>query len=104
MPRGKESPIGTEMVNQLGYTQVKTERGWVGKHTLVLEKKLGRQLVSGERATFKDKDKTNFKPDNIQLATSGNAKTIEARIARYEAEIKDREEWIADLKSQLAQR
>jgi hypothetical protein len=101
MPRGQKAEVGTETVNANGYTQVKTATGWVGKHTLVLEEKLGRKLVPGERAIFKDGDRTNLKPENIELAVAGNAKTLQARRARYEAEIQDRRDWIEEIDKQL---
>jgi hypothetical protein len=103
MARGKVAAVGTVTVNQNGYSQTKTEdRGWVATHTLVLERKLGRALVSGERAIFKDGNKANLKPENIELAITSNAKTLQRRIARWEAEIEDRKEWIALAREQLA--
>jgi len=102
MPRGRISPVGTETTNANGYVQVKTEdRGWVGKHTLVLEEKLGRILQPGERAIFKDTNKSNLSPENIELAISGGS-SIRARIARLESEIEDRYGLIKDLRDKLA--
>lgn len=101
MPRGRAAAVGTETTNANGYTQVKTaRRGWVGKHTLVLEEKLGRQLIPGERAIFKDGDKSNLKPDNIELAVAGSS-SIKARIAKLEAEIADRQALLDELRAQL---
>jgi len=101
MPRGKPSPIGTETINANGYTQVKTENGWVGKHVLILEKKLGRKLLPGERAVFEDGSHRNLHPDNIVLAESHKKKSIQARIAKYRKEIEDRQEWIIELEKEL---
>ena len=100
MPRGRTSPVGTETVNANGYTQVKTDTGWTGKHTLVLEEKLGRKLRSGERAIFVDGDKSNLSPDNIELATT-STKSVQSRIAKLQAEIEDRQALIKDLEEEL---
>lgn len=102
MPRGQTAEVGTENVNSLGYTQVKTEdRGWVGKHVIILEKKLGRRLLSGERAVFSDGNKTNLHPDNIVLSGTKTQRSIRARIAKLQAEIEDRQALIKDLESEL---
>lgn len=99
--RGRPSKVGDETTNALGYVQVKTEdRKWVGKHILILEEKLGRRLKANERAVFADGDKTNLKPDNIELVVTGQG-SIHARIAKLQAEIEDRQALIKDLRSQL---
>lgn len=101
MPRGRPAAVGTETVNANGYCQVKTvDRGWVGKHTLVLEAKLGRVLLANERAVFKDGNKSNLDPSNIELSVTGNG-SIQARIVKLRAEIADREALIQDLEQQL---
>jgi hypothetical protein len=101
MPRGRTSELGTETTNALGYTQVKTEEGWVGKHILILQEKLGRKLRSGERAIFSDGDKENLDPDNIILAEPRSARSLRARIAKLQAEIEDRQALIKDLEKEL---
>lgn len=100
MPRGRPCPLGTETVNANGYCQVKTERGWLGKHTLILEKKLGRNLLPDERAIFKDGNKHNLNPDNIELA-GGGQKSLRARIAKLRAEVEDRVALISELEKAL---
>jgi hypothetical protein len=102
MPRGVRSPIGTETVNANGYCQVKTERGWVGKHTLILEKKLGRQLLPGERAVFKDGNKQNLDPANIELAEAMSTRSVKARIVKLQQEVEDRLALIKELEKELA--
>jgi len=100
VPRGRRAELGTETTNANGYIQVKTERGWLGKHTLILEEQLGRQLQSDERAMFKDGNRTNFDPDNIVLAGGSNY-SIRKRIAKLEAEIADRLALLNELKASL---
>lgn len=104
MPRGQASPIGTETINANGYTQVKTESGWIGKHTLILEKKLGRKLRPGESARFKDNNRHNLDPDNIILAEHQGVRSIQAKITKLQAEIEDREEMIKILEKQLEEK
>lgn len=101
MPRGVTSPVGTETTNANGYIQVKTEdRGWVGKHTLILEASIGRQLLPGERAIFKDNNRQNLDAENIELSVTKGS--INAKIARLQAEVDDRIALINDLKAKLA--
>jgi len=102
MPRGKISPPGSITINANGYSQTKIENGkWIGTHVLILEEKLGRKLRAGERALFKDGDKTNLDPDNIILGESYSKSSVLARIARLRAEVDDRLAVIKDLESQL---
>jgi hypothetical protein len=102
LPRGRVSKVGDENTNALGYRQIKTaDRGWIGKHIVILEKKLGRQLRHGERAIFSDSDKTNLHPDNIVLAGTKTQKSIQARIAKLQAEIEDRQAIIKELEEEL---
>lgn len=104
MPRGRTSKVGDENVNALGYRQIKTaDRGWIGKHIVILEKQLGRKLRAGERAIFVDGDKTNLHPDNIVLAGTKTQRSIQARIAKLRAEIEDRQAIITELELELEQ-
>jgi hypothetical protein len=95
MPRGQASELGTETVNQNGYTQVKTERGWIPKHVLTMEEHLGRQLGKGERVRFKNGDRTNWSLDNLELYIVGTRSSSRKRIADLRARI-------AELQAQLA--
>jgi hypothetical protein len=101
MTRGVASKVGDETVNANGYTQVKTEEGWIGKHTLILQSKIGRKLKPGESARFKDGNKANLDPDNIILVEHRSARSIKAKIAKLEAEIADRQAVIDELRAEL---
>lgn len=103
MPKGITSPVGTVTVNANGYSQTKTETGWKGTHTLILEEKLGRRLRPGESARFKDNNRTNLDPENIYLSTSSAYRSIKAKIAKLQAEIEDRQALIKDLELELEQ-
>ena len=83
---------------------MKTTSGWVGKHTLILQEKLGRKLVPGERAIFKDGNKANLDPSNIVLSEAMGTRSLQARIAKLEAEIADRQALVSDLKKELESR
>jgi hypothetical protein len=65
--RGGTSAIGDTMVNKNGYHHTRTETGWRLTHHLIAEKMLGRPLESGERVSFRDNDRTNLDPENIQI-------------------------------------
>jgi hypothetical protein len=88
-------------INANGYSQTKTEKGWQGTHTLILEKKLGRQLRPGERAIFKDNNRRNLDPDNIELTVTSNAKTVKAQLAKLYAKLEDVKGQIAELELEL---
>ena len=66
--RGERHPLGFERVAQNGYHYIKTPQGWKLRHHLVAEKKLGRPVDTMlERVVFKDRDRTNFDPENIEV-------------------------------------
>ncbi len=89
MPRGRAAELGTETVNAMGYTYVKTENGWVGKHFLVAAKSLGRPIDNKtELVRFKDGDKTNFHPDNI-VVVPRRPRSDAAQRARLESQIQE---------------
>lgn len=104
MPRGVRAEVGTETTNANGYLQVKTEKGWVGKHTLILEEKLGRKLLPGEKARFADNDRTNLSPENIVLVEIQDRASIAAKIAKLQAEIQDRQALVKELEEELERR
>jgi len=101
MPRGRSSPVGAVTVNANGYSQTKTENGWIGTHQLILEEKIGRKLLPGERAIFIDGDRKNLDPSNIDLNKGSVTQSIKARIAKLQAEIEDRQATIKELESEL---
>jgi len=102
MPRGRSSPIGTVTINANGYSQTKVGEGkWTGTHQLILEKKLGRKLRPGERAIFKDNNRSNLDPDNIELNKGSVTQSTKARIAKLRAEIEDRQAIITELEESL---
>lgn len=67
---------GDQVVAANGYTYVYVARGdkleRVLKHHLVAEKKYGRPPAEGERVIFKNGDRRDFNPDNIEYATKNN--------------------------------
>lgn len=92
MSKGERAQIGDENVAVNGYHYVKTSTGWRLKHHLVAEKTLGRAIRKDELVSFKDKDRTNFKPDNIIVTKKSGTKnsslnkrltTIEERMLAY---------------------
>jgi hypothetical protein len=93
MPRGTTSEIGEERTSANGYRYVRTEDGWRFKHHIIAEKKLGRALNADERVIFKDKDRKNLKPENIEVVLQGTSSLrqkkarLEARIAELQAEL-----------------
>jgi wyosine [tRNA(Phe)-imidazoG37] synthetase (radical SAM superfamily) len=81
-------------VSQNGYDYTKCEDGWRLTHHLVAERTLGRSInYDQELVTFKDKDRRNLNPDNIQVQKKGKSSyarrlaQLEARKDEIEAEI-----------------
>lgn len=67
-------PIGSERVNADGYVDVKIQDGklqknWKGKHILVWEAHNGRPVPPGHVVIFGDRNRRNFKPDNLILVS-----------------------------------
>lgn len=101
MSRGNSKPVGSEFTNANGYTYIKTETGWEPKAKIVAEAKLGRPLRGDERAYFKDGNRHNLHPDNIDVKTKRlSAKTPQARIAEIEFAISEHESLIEILKQE----
>jgi len=63
-------PVGSTRVSKDGYIEVKTQepRVWAQLHTLVWSAKHG-EVPSGHCVAFKDGDKENIHPDNLELIT-----------------------------------
>jgi hypothetical protein len=91
VPRGVESPVGTETVNKNGYTSVKMAHGgWKAKHVMIMEQKLKRELELGEHVIFKDGNQQNFDPNNLELRVVGSRTEVELltrRITRLSAKV-----------------
>ena len=73
-------PLGTRRIMALGYVRIKLTHdhhlcqdrhrpGWAYEHLLVMEKKLGRRLQSGELVHHHDGNKSNNEPENLELTT-----------------------------------
>lgn len=79
MARGRKSPVGTETAIN-GYIYVRLEDGrWEAKHRLVAEEKLGRRLTAREYIRFKDGDRNNLDPDNLEIKLINRYSLIKRR-------------------------
>lgn len=88
VPRGKAAEVGDTNVSANGYHYTRTEDGWRLTHHLIAEKELGRRLDASEQVRFKDNDKTNLSPDNVQVIKKGKT-SVRRRLARIEAQIQE---------------
>lgn len=101
MPRGQLANVGDVMVNKNGYHHTRTEDGWRLTHHLVAEEKiLGRMLRPGEQVRFKDGDRTNLHPENLEVIFTKTS-SIRRRLARIESQLQDLQAEKEDLEEQL---
>jgi hypothetical protein len=91
--RGSKSEVGDTRVAKNRYHYTKTEEKWELTHHLIAEEKLGRELSADERVVFKDGDRTNLDPDNIEVRRKATAS-----LRRKEAQLVAR---ISELQAQL---
>lgn len=98
--RGKAAKPGDEYTAPNGYTYVKVVgRSWVLKHWLVKEAELGRQINSKtERVIFLNGDRTDLRPENIEVRPKANGSTgkrraqLEERIRELQAQLDELDE------------
>lgn len=76
------------MVNANGYHNTRTKDGWRLTHHIVAEEKLGRPLEPYESVRFKDNDRSNLDPENLEILTKGGAR-IRKRLAVVEDRIRE---------------
>ena len=97
MARGRASNVGDTRWSPNGYHYTRTEAGWQLTHRVVAEKMMGRPMLEIERIRFRDGDRRNLDPSNIEVyitKESSSAKKrarIEARIADLQAQLEDLE-------------
>ena len=88
MARGAAANVGDERWSPNGYLYRKTENGWETVHRLLAEEALGRSLNENEYVTFKDNDKTNLDPGNIEVRLRGRT-SLRRRLAQVEDRLRE---------------
>lgn len=91
---------GASYTSQNGYHYTKRDGKFELTHRLIMEQKLGRKLVPGERVGFKDKDRTNLNRDNIYILNKQEPST-KKQLAELYAKRDDIQAMIDDLEQQL---
>lgn len=95
-------PLGTEIHMDNGYVQVKTENGWKLKHRLVMEKKLKRPLARNERVYFKNGNKSDYRPSNLEVRVVNLKRTVRAKllIPKLESLLEEGRELLEELRTE----
>lgn len=88
MTRGQRSDIGATRTSPNGYHYTRTEEGWQLTHKIVAEEQLGRELEDNERIRFKDGNRQNLTPDNIEVYITKQGSSAK-RLAVIDAKIAD---------------
>jgi hypothetical protein len=89
MARGKAAPEGSTYVSQNGYHYTKRNGRFTATHVLIAQDKLlGRPIQPHERIRFKDGDKTNLDPNNLEVTIKGTS-SLKTQKARLEARIQE---------------
>jgi hypothetical protein len=99
--RGRNAKVGATRISNNGYHYTKCEEGWRLTHHIIAEKLLGRKLQPGERVTFEDNDRTNFKPANIKVARTGGS-SLERRLAALDDRIRELQAQREELADEIA--
>lgn len=74
MGRWWEVPLGSKNINNQGHVIIKTKDGWLPEQRVVMEKVLGRPLKSSEQVRRINTDKTDNRPENLELVVDGRRK------------------------------
>lgn len=102
-------PIGAERINCDGYVDVKvtdgkSQRNWKGKHILVWEEANG-PVPKGHVVIFGDRNKRNFKPDNLILVSRKQLVRLnQNNLIQDDAELTKTGIIIADIHNKIAER
>jgi ribosomal protein L9 len=89
-------PDGSTYVSKNGYHYTKVDGAFRLTHQILMEKKLGRSLRKGERVKYKDGDRTNLTPDNLELIPPTEFKPNQYR-ARLAALYAKRDDVLAEI-------
>lgn len=97
--KGRKSEVGDTRVSKNGYHYTKTSTGWRLTHQIIAEERLGRGLGKTERIRFKDNDRKNLDPNNIEVFVT-REKSIASQIASVEAKIDQLVSQLDDLRAE----
>lgn len=95
MGKGKNAKDGDERVAPNGYRYTKENGKWRLTHHIIAEKSLGRALRPDERVYFKDKERSNLDPNNLEVKPVKNGK--QAKIDRIKRQIMILQDELNDL-------
>jgi hypothetical protein len=94
--RGRTSKVGDTRIAPNGYHYTRTREGWTLTHRLVVERQLQRQIGSDERVRFRDGNRSNLSPENLEVYKVGSS-TRDKRRARLQAKIEELQAQLREL-------
>jgi hypothetical protein len=98
--RGQRSDLGAVRMSPNGYHYTRTEVGWELTHRLVAGEKLGRRLADNERVRFKDGNRSNRDPDNLEVYIAHEGSKLK-KLARLKARRDELQAQIDDLEEEI---
>lgn len=105
MSRGAAAPVGKERISQNGYHYTKTDSGWQLTHRMVAEELLGRSLRKDERVVFKNKNRLDLRPENLQIVkTKTDLDTLRKRRIDLLTRIEELQGQLADIDADIKHR
>lgn len=106
MARGANAAVGATRVSKNGYLYIKTEfNGWQLAHRRMAEEELlKRPLNPNERVTFKNGNKMDIRPENLEVsAVRTDMAAMEKRRDAIIVRIEELQGQLADLEEAIAQ-
>lgn len=102
MSRGRASKVGDTRTSPNGYHYTRTPDGWELTGRIIGAQIMGRKLTSDERIKYKDNNRLNNTPENIEVYTKKPSSAATQK-AKLEAKMEDIRAQIEQLEAKLSE-